>query len=292
LKNGDIVEIVTAPVSTPNPAWLGFVRTGRARSKIRHHLKTLAQAESQELGQKMLAQALRAEGIEKLPEDDEAHHAIWEKLLRFTGNRNRAELLTDLGLGKRIAGIVAKRLMTLLAERGEKPNPLLITRERFTAHESVSQGGVMLDGSENASVKYAQCCRPIPGDEIVGYLGRGEGLVVHTSDCMVARRLQQKDSERFINVEWADEPARLFETRVVVTVSNGKGVLARVAAALAGAEADIAHVDMGAEVAQDATDLRFVIAIRDRTHLATVLRNLKRTPSVLKAVRERPAGSS
>src|SRR5690349_3776853 len=116
LKNGDVVEVVTAPVSTPNPAWLGFVRTGRARSKIRHHLKTLAHAESQQLGEKLLAQALRAEGMEKLPPDDEQYHALWDKLLRFTGNRSRAELLTDLGLGRRIAGIVAKRLMVLLGE--------------------------------------------------------------------------------------------------------------------------------------------------------------------------------
>ena len=164
LKNGDVVEVVTAPVSTPNPAWLGFVRTGRARSKIRHHLKTLAQAESQDLGEKLLTQALRAEGLERLPADDEEHKAIWEKLLRFTGSRSRAELLTDIGLGKRIASIVAKRLMTMLAERGEKPDALLITRERYTAHENVSQGEVILDGSENASVQFATCCRPVPGD--------------------------------------------------------------------------------------------------------------------------------
>ncbi|MBX3588746.1 MAG: bifunctional (p)ppGpp synthetase/guanosine-3',5'-bis(diphosphate) 3'-pyrophosphohydrolase [Ramlibacter sp.] len=292
LKNGDIVEVVTAPVSTPNPAWLGFVRTGRARSKIRHHLKTLAHAESQDLGYKLLTQALRAEGMEKLPDDDEAHHALWEKLLRFTGNRTQAELLTDLGLGKRIASIVAKRLMTLLAESGEKPDALLITRERYSAHETVSQGVVSLDGSENASVQYAPCCRPIPGDEIVGYLGRGEGLVVHATDCAVAKRLQHKDSERFIAVEWSDDPVRAFETSVVVTVANGKGVLARVAAALAAAEADITHVDMGDDAAQDATDLRFVIAVRDRTHLGAVLRNLKRTPSVLRARRTRPANSA
>jgi GTP pyrophosphokinase len=288
LKNGDVVEVVTAPVSSPNPAWLGFVRTGRARSKIRHHLKTMAHAESQELGLKLLTQALRAEGMEKLPEDDEAHHAIWEKLLRFTGSRTRAELLTDLGLGKRIASIVAKRLMTLLAEKGEKPDALLMTRERYTAHETVSQGAVTLDGSENASVQYAPCCRPLPGDEIVGYLGRGEGLVVHVAGCSVARRLQYKDSERFIAVEWSDEPVRAFETGVLVTVSNGKGVLARVAAALASAEADITHVDMGDEAAQDATDLRFVVSVRDTTHLESVLRNLKRTPSVLRARRILP----
>jgi GTP pyrophosphokinase len=288
LKNGDVVEVVTAPVSTPNPAWLGFVRTGRARSKIRHHLKTLAQAESQQLGEKLLTQALRAEGMEKLPPDNDQYHALWEKLLRFTGNKSRAELLTDLGLGKRIAGIVAKRLMTLLAELGEKPNALLISRERFTAHENVSQGGLTLDGSENASVQFASCCRPVPGDAILGYLGRGEGLVVHTTDCSVAKRLQHKDAERFIGVEWSDEPVRSFETGVLVTVANGKGALARVAAALASAEADITHVDMDDERRQDATDLRFVISVRDRTHLDSVLRNLRRTPSVMGAQRIRP----
>ena len=288
LKNGDIVEVVTAAVSTPNPAWLGFVRTGRARSKIRHHLKTLAQVESQALGEKLLTQALRAEGMEKLPADDEPHQQIWEKLLRFTGSRNRAELLTDIGLGRRIASIVGKRLMTLLAEHGEKPDALLLTRERFTAHENVSQGEIILDGSENASVKFASCCRPVPGDAIVGYLGRGEGLVVHTEDCGVAKRLQHKDAERFISVEWSDEPVRPFETGVLVTVSNGKGVLARVAAALATAEADITHVDMGVEEAQDATDLRFVVAVRDKAHLEAVLAKLKRTPSVMRAQRVRP----
>ena len=289
LKNGDVIEVITAPVSAPNPAWLGFVRTGRARSKIRHHLKTMAQNESQELGEKLLAQALRAEGIETLPADDPLHHPIWEKLLRFTGSRSRAELLTDLGLGKRIATIVAKRLVKLLAEVGEKPDALLMTRERYTAHESISQGAVQLDGSENASVQFARCCRPVPGDEIVGYLGRGEGLVVHTAECGVAKRLQYKDSERFLTVQWADEPVRVFETGVIVTVNNGKGVLARVAAAMAVAEADITHVDMGEEPAQDATDLRFTIAVRDKAHLEGVLRTLKRTPSVLRALRAMPA---
>jgi guanosine-3',5'-bis(diphosphate) 3'-pyrophosphohydrolase len=292
LKNGDVVEVVTAAVSTPNPAWLGFVRTGRARSKIRHHLKTLAQVESQALGEKLLTQALRAEGMEKLPADDEAHQPIWDKLLRFTGSRSRAELLTDIGLGKRIASIVGKRLMTLLAERGEKPDALLLTRERFTAHENVSQGEVILDGSENASVKFATCCRPVPGDAIVGYLGRGEGLVVHTEDCGVAKRLKHKDAERFISVEWSDEPVRPFETGVLVTVVNGKGVLARVAAALAAAEADITHVDMDDEEAQDATDLRFVIAVRDKAHLEAVLGKLKRTGSVMRAQRVRPGSSN
>ncbi len=286
LRNGDVIEIITAPVSTPNPAWLGFVRTGRARSKIRHYLKTLAQAESEGLGEKLLAQALRAEGWGTLPGDEPEQQAVWEKLLRFTGNRSRAELMTDIGMGKRIASIVAKRLMVLLAESGKKRDALMLSRERFTAHETVSQGAVTLDGSENSSiVRFAQCCRPIPGDEIVGYLGHGEGLIVHTAQCTVAQRLHDKDAERFFAVEWADEPVRPFETSLIVTVRNDKGTLARVAAALSGAEADITHVEMTDETPQDSVDLCFVIAVRDGAHLEAVLRAVRRTPSVLKAAR-------
>ena len=285
LSNGDVIEIITAPVSSPNPAWLGFVRTGRARSKIRHYLKTLAQNESVSLGEKLLAQALRSEGMDRLPADNEEAHATWDKLLRFTGNRSRDELMTDIGLGKRVASIVAKRLSSLLVAEGVKPDALMLTRERFTEHEKLSQGAVVLDGSENASIKFATCCRPIPGDKVVGYLGRGEGLVVHTEDCGVARRLQQKDAERFITVEWADEPVRTFPVAIAVTVVNGKGVLARVASSLAAAEADIVHMGMAEESAQDATELRFVITVRDRTHLDNVLRHVRRTPSVLRVAR-------
>lgn len=291
LHNGNVVEIITAPTSNPNPSWLGFVRTGKARSKIRQYLKTMALTESFDLGEKMLAQALRAEGIDRdrLAEDDEENRAKWEKILRFTGNRSRADLLTDIGLGKRIASMVAKRMATLLAETGEKPDVLLMSRERYIPHESVSQGALVLDGSEGASVQFASCCRPIPGDAIVGYLGQGEGLLVHTDDCAVAKRLQQRDSERFMAVDWADEPVRTFETNLLVTVANGKGVLARVAAALATAEADITRVDMENEAAQDATDLRFGVAVRDRVHLASVLRSVRRTPSVLRVQRVKSA---
>ena len=290
LHNGDVIEIITAAVASPNPGWLSFIRTGKARSKIRHHMKTMALVESQDLGEKMLNQSLRAEGIERLPDDSTPNRLLWEKILRFSGNRSRADLLTDIGMGKRIASMVAKRIVVLLAEKGEKPDALLMSRERYTAHESVSQGSLVLDGSEGASVQFANCCKPIPGDGILGYLGRGEGLVVHTDDCTIGKRLQHRDSERFIGVDWSDEPMRLFETELLITVANGKGVLARVAAALATAEADITHVNMGQERAQDATELRFGIAVRDRVHLATVLRNVKRTTSVLRVQRARPGG--
>ena len=288
LKNGDVVEIITDPAATPNHAWLGFVRTGRARSKIRHHLKTLAQTESENLGEKLLTQALRSEGMQQLPSQDDGHQQIWERLLRFTGNRTRSELLTDIGLGKRIASIVAKRLVVLMTEHGHKPDALLMTRERYTSHETVSQGGVTLDGSEGASVQYAACCRPVPGEPIMGYLGRGEGLVVHSSQCAVAQRLQHKDSERFIAVDWSEEPTRPFEARIVVTARNGKGTLARIAANLARSEADITHVDMDEQTAMDTIDLRFSIAVHDLQHLETALRNLRRTADVLRAVRAMP----
>jgi GTP diphosphokinase / guanosine-3',5'-bis(diphosphate) 3'-diphosphatase len=285
LKNGDVIEVITAPFSKPNPAWLGFVRTARARSRIRHHLKTLSQHESQDLGEKLLQQALRAEGIEALPAEDKDD--LWSKLLHFSGNKTRGEMLTDIGLGKRVASIVAKRIVALLSEIGQKPDQLLMSKERFTAHEQISQGAIVLDGRDGGTVQYASCCQPIPGDAITGYLGRGEGLHIHRTECSVAKKLLQKDKERFIAVDWSDEPLRAFGTTVIVTVQSGKGVLAKVAAALASAEADIKQVDLGrdSEVGAPTADLRFVIDLRDTQHLEAVLRALARTPRVNKAWR-------
>ncbi len=291
LKNGDVVEIATSPHARPNPAWLTFVRTGRARSKIRHHLKTLEAKESRELGERLLLQALRAEGIAALP--DSQPPGLWDKLLRFTGNRNRDELLTDIGLGKRIATMVAIKLARLLGEAGLKPDVLLMTQERYAGgHDQLSQGVLALDGSEGASVRYASCCHPIPGDAIVGYLGRGEGLVVHTADCPVIQKQLLRDSERFTAVEWADEPVRPFETCLLVTLNNVKGALAKVAVALAAAEADITHLQMSKEPVLSDLDIRFTVAVRDRVHLAHVLRSLKRTPTVMRIHREHPGSGA
>ena len=288
LQNGDVVEIETASMSTPNPAWLSFVQTGRARSKIRNHLKLMEDDQSRLLGEKMLRQALRAEGIAQLPADDDDNTKLWEKVLRFTGNKTREDLMADIGLGKRIASMVAKKTTALLIELGSRPDMLLITRERCAQphDEVVSQGVLTLDGSEGATVQYAHCCSPIPGDKIVGYLGRGEGLAVHTDECPTGKRLLQRDKERFLQVEWSDEPTRAFESKVLVTVDNGKGILAKVAAALTSAEADITHVEMGSDRTQ--VELRFTVAVRHRRHLADVLRTAKRTPSVLRAQRLKP----
>ena len=187
---------------------------------------------------------------------------------------------------------MAKKLAKLLAEQGAKPDALLLTRERFSAKDTLVHASVMIDGSENTSVRFATCCRPVPGDAIVGHLGRGEGLAIHTSTCNVAQKLHYKDSERFISVEWSDQMVRTFETGIVVTVNNGKGVLARVAGALASAEADINHVDMAEESGEGAMDLRFVISVRDTQQLDIVLRNLRRTASVLRAERIAPSSTS
>jgi GTP pyrophosphokinase/guanosine-3',5'-bis(diphosphate) 3'-pyrophosphohydrolase len=290
LKSGDVVEIITAPNARPNPAWLSMVRTGRARSKIRHHLKTMEGEESRELGDKLLTQALRAEGLQ-LPSTDPSDAvgiALWQQLTRWSGNRNRGELLVDIGLGRKIASIVAKRLAHLMGERGIKPDAVMLTLGRYGSDEAGSkQGVVFIDGSPGASILLAPCCRPIPGDEITGYLGRGEGLMVHCADCPTGKRLFERDSERWMQVEWAEELSRTFETHLYVLVKNGKGVLAQVASAISAAEADITHLGMDPEPDEETTELRLLVSVRDRVHMADVLRTMRRSPVVLKVSRHR-----
>jgi GTP diphosphokinase / guanosine-3',5'-bis(diphosphate) 3'-diphosphatase len=291
LKSGDVVEIVTSPGARPNPAWLSIVRTGRARSKIRHFLKNMEAEESRALGEKMLAQALRAEGL-LLPAgdpNDATAAALWQQITRWSGNRSRGDLLIDIGLGRKIATIVAKRLAQMMGERGIRPDAVTLTLGRYSAGDEQApvQGLVFVDGSEGASVQFAPCCRPIPGDQITGYLGRGEGLTVHTADCPTGKRLFERDSERWMQVEWAEELTRAFETSLHVLVKNGKGVLAQVASAISAAEADITHLDMDQAPATETVELRLLVAVRDRVHLADVLRALRRVPVVQRVSRYR-----
>jgi GTP pyrophosphokinase/guanosine-3',5'-bis(diphosphate) 3'-pyrophosphohydrolase len=291
LRSGDVVEIVTAPGARPNPAWLNMVRTGRARSKIRHYLKTMEQDEARALGEKMLAQALRAEGL-MLPGSDPSDApaaALWQQLSRWSGNRSRADLMADIALGRKIASIVAKRLAQLMIDRGARPDAVTLTLGRYASDDSgTAQGVVFIDGSEGATVQLASCCRPIPGDDVVGYLGRGEGLLVHTAECHVGKRLFERDSERWMHVEWAEELTRPFETAIMVLVRNGKGVLAQVAAAIANAEADITHLDMGEDRPAESAELKLLLSVRDRLHLAEVLRTLRRSSVVLRVWRVKP----
>jgi GTP pyrophosphokinase/guanosine-3',5'-bis(diphosphate) 3'-pyrophosphohydrolase len=288
LKSGDVVEVITAPGARPNPGWLNMVRTGRARSKIRHYLKNMEAEESRALGEKMLAQALRAEGLvpPSADPDDSAAATLWQQLARWSGNRSRAELLVDIGLGRKIAIIVAKRLAQMMAEAGFRPDAVTLTLGRYVTDDNAPvQGMVFVDGSEGASIQFAPCCRPIPGDAIVGYLGRGEGLLVHTAECPTGRRLHERDPERWLPVEWAEEMVRPFETTLHVLVNSGKGVLAQVAGAISSAEADITHLGMDPERPEETTELRLQVCVRDRVHLAEVLRTLRRLPVVQKVSR-------
>ncbi|RRS02829.1 bifunctional (p)ppGpp synthetase/guanosine-3',5'-bis(diphosphate) 3'-pyrophosphohydrolase [Aquabacterium soli] len=291
LRSGDVVEIITAPTAKPSPGWLSFVRTGRARSKIRAHLKNMEAEESLEMGEKLLSQALRPEGL-TLPRGDEHTEGkdgeLWQALVRWGGNRTRDDLLIDIGLGRKIAPMVAKRIAQIMAEFGERPDALTLTLGRFAAIESPTQGSVIIDGSEGATVQLAPCCRPIPGDPIAGYLGRGEGLVVHTQMCGVGKRLFERDPDRWIDVGWSDEPTRTFDTDIQVLVANGKGVLAQVAASISSAETDITHIEMGDERLGETAELKLSLSVRDTDHLQDVLRTLKRCPVVLKVNRVSP----
>ncbi len=288
LKSGDVVEVITAPSARPNPAWLHFVSTGRARSKIRHFLKTMDQDETRALGEKLLRQGLLAEGLHLPAEDDTQAAPLWQALTRWSGSRNLSDLLVDIGIGRKVAVMVAKRLARLMIERGARPDAVTLSLGHYAEDQSPRHGVVVVDGSEGASVQLAPCCKPIPGDHIMGYLGRGEGLLVHTRECRNGRRLAQRDPERWIRVEWSDEPTRSFDAGVLVTVRNDKGALARLASAVSAAEADITHIDMNEERASDITELKLVISVRDRQHLADVLRGLKRSPPVEKVARIRP----
>jgi len=267
------------------------VRTGRARSKIRHYLKNMEAEESLALGEKLLMQALRAEGLSLPPgnEDSEGDTgALWQSLVRWGGNRTRDELMVEIGLGRKIATMVAKRLAQIMAELGERPDALTLTLGRFAASEAPAMAAVTIDGSEGATVQLAHCCNPVPGDPIAGYLGRGEGLVVHTQTCGVGKRLFERDSERWIDVGWSEEPTRLFETVIRVLVANGKGVLAQVAASISSAETDITHIEMGDERLGETAELKLTVAVRDTDHLAEVMRTLRRCPVVLKVDRVCP----
>ncbi len=288
LASGDVVEVIGSASARPNPAWLNFVKTGRARSKIRHYLKNMELEESRDLGAKMLAQAMRVEGL-ALPGDDSQSADVWQQLIRWSGNKSRDDLFVDIGVGRKIATIVATRLARLLADDGIRPDALALTLGRYAEDDAEpAQGLIVIDGSEGASVQLAPCCRPIPGDALVGNLGRGEGLVVHTAECSVGKRLFERDSERWIRVEWAEQVSRPFVTGVQVLAKNGKGVLAQIAASVSRAEADITHIEMGDEPVAETSELKLLLSVRDRQHLADVMRTLKRTPSVLRVQRVKP----
>ncbi len=274
LHNGDIVEIITDQESRPSPTWLTYVRTGKARSAIRHHLRTVDVSESSELGQELLAQALAVRNIKpELPE------ATVAKLLAESSANTLDELYADIGIGKRMPALVARHIFGLM-DGGDDTLP-------SSAPLSGEIDPVTIYGSEGVSVKLAPCCLPIPGDQIIGQLRRDQGLVVHTCDCVPAKRVRAKEPDRWIAVQWGEELNRRFETRIRLLINNEKGILARVAAEIGESDANITYVGMDEDDEGTMTQLRFTIQIQDRVHLAQLIRNLRRVAGVNRVERER-----
>jgi guanosine-3',5'-bis(diphosphate) 3'-pyrophosphohydrolase len=275
LRNGDIVEIVTDPNSRPSPTWLAFVRTGKARSAIRHHLRTINLNESVELGQELLAQALTTLNI-----NPDLPQPTIEKLLNESSAKSMDDLYAEIGIGKRMAALVARHIFGLI----DDDLGILPSQHHLVPAEL---DPVTIYGSEGVSVQLAPCCLPIPGDQIIGQLRRDQGLVVHTSDCMPAKRLRMKEPDRWIAVQWGTELNRRFDCRIRLLINNEKGILARVAAEIGESDANITYVGMDEDEEHVMTQLRFTIQIKDRVHLAHLIRNLRRVAGVTRVERER-----
>ncbi len=287
LKNGDIIEVVTSVNSQPNPGWLAFVRTGKARASIRHSLKTKHYAESLQLGERLLASALRQQGVDA----GLMTPMIWEKLLHWTGDKTREEACVNIALGRRSAQELAIRLKILLDEEGGSEQMRLgaadwVSPSQENSH-SLQRQAILVDGREGGSISFQTCCHPIPGDNIIGYLGKGEGLQVHTNDCPVALRMLSKDGDKWVEVEWAKEVNREFEVDLAIDTRQGKGVLARVASSVTGADSNILNVSMDDRYKEDSVTIRFTIQVADRLHLSKVMRSLRANPDVMRVTRTR-----
>ena len=287
LKNSDIVEVITSASSQPNPGWLAFVRTGKARASIRHSLKTKHYSESLQLGERLLANALRQQGVDAALLSSE----IWEKLLHWTGDKTREEACVNIALGRRSPQELAIRLKILIDDEGGAEQMRLGVADWVAPNQEAShhhqRQAILVDGREGNSIHFQTCCYPIPGDNIIGYLGKGEGLQVHTNDCPVALRMLSKDSDKWVEVEWAKELNREFELDLAIDTRQGKGVLARVASSVTSADSNIMNVSMEDRFKEDSVTIRFTIQVYDRLHLSKVMRSLRANPDVMRVTRTR-----
>ncbi|MFZ4709098.1 MAG: RelA/SpoT family protein [Zwartia sp.] len=273
LSSGDTVSITTSPAARPSAQWLNYARTGRARSEIRHFLRTSEYDESAAFGERQLLQALKELNLTMpAPED-----AIWDKLARSSGAKSRAEILADIGLGKRLAAVVARRFAP--------DHPLIATTaaadEEMTAARTMP---IQIRGHEGQAVQLAPCCGPLPGDVIVAGIRIGHGLVVHTSECPVAIRARMKEPERWVDVVWDDETAKHFSARIEIMAKNERGILSRIAAEVAQADSNIINATMH-EDAIDTVMLNLTVQVDSRKHLAQVFRSIRHVSQVQKIVR-------
>ncbi len=273
LKSGDSVEIITSPASRPSAQWLNYVRTGRARSEIRHFLRTVKLEESVAFGQRLLKQAFDQLHLPR-PEDDDPE---WEKLAKSSGAASREEILADIGLGKRLAAVVARRFAP--------ENALMATTAAaFDEIGSATNAPILIHGNEGQAVQLAPCCGPLPGDAIIGGIRLGHGLVVHMDECAVAQRQRAREPERWIPVLWDSNTARHLSTRLDVTVINERGVLGRLAAEITEADSNIIHLTMQDDAAATGL-LHLTVQVDSRKHLAQVIRAMRHVPQVQKIVR-------
>ncbi len=272
LRNGDQVEVITSAHATPNPAWLSYVRSARARSKIRHYLKNAQRDEATLLGERLLAQALR-------PLGHFLNHIstfVWDKVARDAGLRSRKELLTDIGLGKRVAGLVARQLSDEQEQQGTG-SPIMKPRSATAVH---------IRGDEGGAIQLAKCCRPIPGDPIIGLIRKGQGLEVHLHDCPNLTKGSAADRDKWVDVEWESEGKRSYDVNIRVVAENRRGVLGRIAMAIAESGSDIQNVSMDEEKGVY-TSLYFTLQVNNRSHLARIMRDTRRLSEVVRVQRVR-----
>ena len=268
LVSGQTVEIVTAPSAMPSPQWLGWVVSGRARTAIRHHLKHLQHEDAVEFGHRMLDRAMDAldGSLESIPP------AVLDRFLAEQKFKRLEELLADIALGNRVADTVAH---ALLSAQGEHPH---VARLR-------SSEKILITGAERGVLSFGNCCHPLPGDEIMGYLSAGKGIVVHRVECPNVPELR-KAPERCIEIAWDADVQGDYKVELRIEVTNKPGVLAQVAAAIAETGCNIENVEYKERDVMTATML-FTVEVKNRKHLADVMRRVRRL-QVVTAVRRHP----
>jgi guanosine-3',5'-bis(diphosphate) 3'-pyrophosphohydrolase len=264
LKNGQTVQIITSRRAHPNPTWVNFVVTAKARHSIRQYLKNLRRDEAIELGRRLLVQALRAQGTSLR----RVSRKRMNELLQEFEVDKQVDLYEQLGLGERLAPVVAQLLLQDIENDGKQPGkPSTIT----------------IAGTEGLVVSYARCCHPIPGDDIMGYLSTGRGVVIHRNNC---GNLQQfsKQPGKWLAVDWETKIERDFSVELRVDMANKPGSLAEVALQIAEAGSNIEQVSVSEDDA-DFAEMLFLIMIHDRDHLARVLRSIRNMTNVKRVTR-------
>ncbi len=268
LSTGDHVEIITSTLAKPNPTWLNFVITGKARSQIRNYLRSAESKDLIFLGEKMLNNALNAFHIH--PTAIKKKH--WNKLILDYHVESKDEILMDIALGKKVNVMVAHQLTNLMD--GPASN------KKQTKMLDV----ITIKGSDGMAIQLANCCHPIPGDPILGYINKEKGLVIHTHDCQIVNELSL-DHDRWVDVEWEPDSEKLFNVRLSVLVVNERGMLGKIASIIADAESNINNVSLQDMDGSPFATLNFLVQVRHRQHLAELIRNLRKITKVNKITR-------